>query len=291
MWSQRDTDEKRKGRDFALSLGSELLTNTITRTAGLGSGEWPRIALITPVLNSGKYIEQTIRSVLAQCYPNLDYFIVDGGSTDNTLEVIRKYDSEISGWISEPDSGMYDALNKGFSRTSGEVMGWISATDKLHMGGLLSVGDIFRNLPEVEWITGRPTRFNEEGMIINVDPLPHWSRARFLAGFNHYIQQESTFWRRSLWNKAGGSMDATLRMAGDFQLWLRFFRYARLYPADIIIGGFRVHSSSMGLQQLEECHRLQEQMIISELANSPHSLAIRGFRFLDSFIKNIPAIR
>src|SRR5262245_34693324 len=95
--------------------------------------EWPRIALVTPVFNSGKYIEQTIRSVLAQGYPNLDYFIIDGGSTDGTLDIIRKYERQISGWISEPDNGMYDAINKGFARTSGEIMGWISATDMLQL--------------------------------------------------------------------------------------------------------------------------------------------------------------
>src|ERR1700686_1139899 len=80
--------------------------------------QWPRISLVTPVWNSGKYIEQTIRSVLAQSYPNLEYFIVDGGSTDGTLDIIRKYEGKISGWISERDKGMYDALNKGFARTS-----------------------------------------------------------------------------------------------------------------------------------------------------------------------------
>src|SRR3984885_71286 len=94
--------------------------------AGAANKAWPRIALVTPVLNSVKYVEATIRSVLAQDYPTLDYYIVDGGSTDGTLEIIRKYENQISGWASEPDRGMYDALNKGFARTSGEVMGWIS---------------------------------------------------------------------------------------------------------------------------------------------------------------------
>src|SRR5882724_12156028 len=136
---------------------SEILTDR-------ARSEWPRVALVTPVFNSGKYIEQTIRSVLAQGYPNLDYYIVDGGSTDNSLDVIRKYDSQISGWISEPDKGMYDALNKGFARTTGEVMGWISATDMLHVGGLAAVGSVFRDFSEVEWITGRPTNLNEDGM-------------------------------------------------------------------------------------------------------------------------------
>lgn len=161
---------------------------------------WPRIALVTPVWNSAKYVEQTIESVLGQEYPNLEYWIVDGGSTDGTLEVIRRYEDRLTGWISEPDNGMYDALNKGFARTTGEVMGWISATDKLHPGGLKAVGEVFRKFPQVEWITGRPTHFNEDGLTINVDGAPRWTRLGFLAGFNRYIQQESTYWRRSLWS-------------------------------------------------------------------------------------------
>jgi glycosyltransferase involved in cell wall biosynthesis len=252
---------------------------------------WPKIALVTPVYNSVKYIEQTIRSVLAQGYPNLEYYIVDGGSTDGTVEVIREYEGLISGWTSEPDRGMYDAINKGFARTRGEIMGWISATDMFHVGGLLSVGAIFRELPDIEWITGRPTRFSEEGMTINVDGVPHWSRPRFLAGFNRYIQQESTFWRRSLWDRAGAYVNSSLRMNGDFELWLRFFRYARLYPADVIIGGFRLHDASLGLKHLEECHRLQEEMIVAELASTPGASIIRGFRHFNAFIKKIPIAR
>jgi glycosyltransferase involved in cell wall biosynthesis len=112
--------------------------------------EWPRIALVTPVRNSRKYLEQTIRSVLAQDYPNLDYFVVDGGSTDGSVEIIRKCEKQISGWMSEPDNGTYDALNKGFAHTTGEIMGRIS--DQLQVGGLTVVGSVFRDMPpEVEW--------------------------------------------------------------------------------------------------------------------------------------------
>ena len=98
---------------------------------------------------------------------------------------------------------MYDAINKGFARSSGEIMGWISATDQLQIGALSVVGSVFSDLPSVEWITGRPTGYNEAGMTVTVLPLPRWSRYRFLAGANRYIQQESTYWRRSLWERAG----------------------------------------------------------------------------------------
>lgn len=250
-----------------------------------------RIALVTPVFNSGKYIEQTIRSVLAQGYPNLEYFIVDGGSTDDTLDIIRKYENRISGWVSEPDNGMYDALNKGFARTSGEIMGWISATDMLHVGGLSVVGSIFRSLPQVEWITGRPTCFNEEGMTVGVQDLLRWSRHRFLAGANRYIQQESTFWRRSLWHKAGSHVDASRRYAMDLELWVRFFRYAQLYSADVLIGGFRVHGDSLGLQDMERCHQIHDEIIEGELSRTPWGKSIKLFRRISRAVKPIPKVR
>lgn len=255
------------------------------------SSAWRRIALVTPVYNSAKYIEQSIQSVLAQHYPNLDYFIVDGGSTDGTLDIIRTYESQISGWLSEPDNGMYDALNKGFARTTGEVMGWISATDMLQPAGLLAVGGIFRDLPEVEWITGRPTWFNEEGVQIATGAPPRWSRYRFLAGANRYIQQESTFWRRSLWDRAGGRVDSSRRNAADFELWLRFFRHARLYPVDAIIGGFRMHSDSLALQDLEACHRIHDEFINAELKQTPYGALLKLFRATSRIAEATPGFR
>jgi glycosyltransferase involved in cell wall biosynthesis len=282
-----------RGREMELSQG--MISDVVScgeEACGRGVRmRWPRIALVTPVLNSRKYLEATIRSVLAQNYPNLDYFVVDGGSTDGTLEVIRKYESHLSGWISEPDDGMYDALNKGFARTSGEIMGWISGTDMLHVGGLLVVGSIFRALPDVEWITGRPTWFNEEGMTVGLQDLPRWSRYRFLACANRYIQQESTFWRRTLWDEAGSYVDASRRYAMDFELWVRFFRYAHLYSVDALIGGFRMHSDSLGLQDMERCHRIYDEVVEKELDHTAWGRSLRLFRRLDRLAKRIPKIR
>jgi hypothetical protein len=252
---------------------------------------WPKISLVTPVRNSGKYIEQTVQSVLAQNYPNLDYFIVDGGSTDGTVEIIRKYEKQISGWMSELDNGMYDALNKGFARSTGEIMGWISATDMLHPGGLAVVGSVFRDLPEVEWITGRATAFNDEGMTVTILDIPHWSRYRFLAGANQFIQQESTFWRRSLWEKAGARTDSSHRNSADFELWVRFFHHAQLYPVNALIGGFRCHPDSIGLQGMGHCERLHAGFVEAELSRIPLPSWLKLFRFANRAVAPIPRVR
>jgi glycosyltransferase involved in cell wall biosynthesis len=239
---------------------------------------WPKISLVTPVFNSARYLEATFRSVLSQGYPNLEYIVVDGGSTDGSVEIIRRYASQLKSWVSEPDRGMYDAINKGFARSSGELMGWISATDMLHAGSLFVVGSVFRTFPQVEWITGRPTGFSDDGMAAEILKLRRWSRWAFLAGANRYIQQESTFWRRSLWERAGRRVDDSRRNASDFELWVRFFRYAKLHSVDALIGGFRSHPDSLGLQNLAECHRIHDEIIASEVASLKGSAGLKLLR-------------
>lgn len=250
-----------------------------------------KISLVTPVFNSASYLEQTIQSVLSQNYPNLEYFIIDGGSTDGTLDIIRKYESQFSGWISEPDNGMYDALNKGFARTSGEIMGWISATDKLNPGGLAVVGSVFSQFPHVEWITGRRTALNEAGEVARTDPLMLWSRYSFLLGLPlRHIQQESTYWRRSLWQRAGGCVDGNRRWAGDFELWTRFFRYAPLYTVDALIGGFREHSDSASLGDLDKFNALCSEIAENDLHQKFGAL-FGAYKWVDSAIGRVPKVR
>jgi len=252
---------------------------------------WPRITLVTAVYNGARYIEDTIRSILSQKYPNLEYFIVDGGSTDGTIDIIRKYETQITGWISEPDKGVYDALNKGFARGTGEVMGWLNASDMLHADGLFVVGSVFRALPKVEWITGRPTKFSAEGELIETMDLARWSRYRFLAGANRYIQQESTFWRRSLWERAGGKVDASLRAEGDFELWVRFFRHAPLYSVNALIGGYRLHPDALGNSDLERYDRTCEEIVEREVETLRWRRTVKLFRGMTHTLQRIPKVR
>ena len=212
----------------------------------------PRISIVTPSLNQVAFLDAALRSVGDQGYPNLEHIVIDGGSTDGSVEIIGAHADRLAWWVSEPDGGQYDALNKGFARATGEVMGWLNADD-LHLPWTLALlGEVFRQLPEVEWLTTlTPLVLNEDGLPIRCRPRSPFSRRAFLGGDNlpganwhaaGWIQQESTFWRRSLWERAGGRINKSLRLAGDFDLWARFFAEAEPHAIEVPLAAFRRHA-------------------------------------------------
>jgi glycosyltransferase involved in cell wall biosynthesis len=212
------------------------------------------ISLVTPSYNKAAYLEAALASVLSQAYPSLDYGVVDGGSQDDSLEILSRYQDRLSYLISEPDRGMYDALSKGFNRSRGEIMGYLGADD-LHMPWTLSVvAEIFERFPDVQWLTTLyPLTADAQGRVLKARELPPPSSRTFqnggnLPGFSWWsagwIQQESTFWRRSLWEKAGG-LDPSLRHAGDFDLWCRFFKLAEPVGVAAPLAAFRRHGDQI----------------------------------------------
>lgn len=220
--------------------------------------KYPKITVVTPSFNQANYLESCIRSVLEQGYPNLEYIVIDGGSTDGSADIIRKYQSQLTYWVSEPDKGQYHAIMKGFARSTGEIMGWINSDDMLHPKGLWRLADLFNRNPDVEFLTGRRIGFQADGSLKVYNPdLIRWNRQRLLDKKTMhqdglFVMQEGTYWRRSLWEKAGSSLDLSLALAGDFELWLRFSRYAKLYTANTIIGGFRGYSAGQRCQQFRD---------------------------------------
>ena len=205
----------------------------------------PRISIVTPSFNDAKYIEETILSVIGQGYGNLEYIVIDGGSTDGTVDVIRKYANHLAYWVSEKDRGMYHAIEKGFKLSSGTIMGWINSDDRLHHGSLFTLAQIFSDFQEIQWLQGFPNSIDESGRIVSVRPGEELDKCYFLSNRRdktRYIQQESTYWRRSLWDRAGGYISTHYKYAGDFELWLRFFQFAKLYNVNAFIGSFRLTS-------------------------------------------------
>jgi glycosyltransferase involved in cell wall biosynthesis len=218
----------------------------------------PTITIITPTFNSEQYLEATIQSLLAQNYPALEYIIIDGGSIDGTRDIIRKYEKHLNYWVSEHDNGMYDALQKGFARSTGSIMAWLNSDDMYPTWTLNTVASIFADLPDVDWITSiRPMIWSASGIAVDTMALTGYSKVGFLHGEHlpiadtfilETIQQESTFWRRSLWEKAGATLDTSLRYAGDFELWARFYQYSNLVGVRTSLGGFRYHGNQLSQQ-------------------------------------------
>jgi glycosyltransferase involved in cell wall biosynthesis len=226
---------------------------------------WPRISIVTPCLNAAPHLDEALRSVLSQEYPNLEYVVIDGGSGDGSLDIIRKHAARLSYWVSEPDRGHADALNKGFARTTGEIMGWINADDILHHGSLRLLARLFLKFPEVEWLTGQASHLDEAGSVVSVGPTQIWTRLAFLSGDYRWIQQESTYWRRGLWERAGGRISETYQLACDFELWVRFFRHARLVSTDGLIGGFRFHEGSRSRRRIDDYEGEAREIVLAEL--------------------------
>lgn len=231
----------------------------------------PTISIVTPSYNQAQFLEETLQSVLMQGYPKLEYVVVDGGSSDGSVEVIQRYENRLSHWVSEPDNGQYEAINKGFAHTTGEVMGWLNSDDKYTPWTLSVVGEIFASFPNIEWITSvHPISWNQYGQAVAVDFTGGFSQPSFLRGGNfpaqgsygrRWIQQESTFWRRSLWNRAGGRLDTSLDVAADFELWARFFDHAELVGVAALLGGFRSHGTQKSVLYRDRYMSEAEQVL------------------------------
>ncbi len=183
---------------------------------------WPRLSIITPSYNQGQFLEKTIRSVLLQGYPNLEYIIMDGGSTDESIDIIRKYEPRLTYWVSEPDRGQGHAINKGFARASGEILSWLNSDDMLAPKTLEIVAD---NLAcqERALLVGTSKMINvvENGLIREDNRQPSWEE--IIYDFRSF-PQPSVFWTRELWTSVG-QLDESLFITMDYDLWLRMYPF------------------------------------------------------------------
>lgn len=181
----------------------------------------PRISVITPSFNQGKFIERTIRSVLLQNYPSLEYIVIDGGSTDNSVEVIKQYEGSLAYWVSEPDRGQSHAINKGFAIATGEVLCWLNSDDFYLPDSLSTVGRLLANGSGVYAIAGHCLKvYEDEQPPVLLEGQFH-SRQRLLEFWKGYqMHQPAIFWRREVFEKVGW-LNEDLHLIMDFDYWAR----------------------------------------------------------------------
>lgn len=224
-----------------------------------------KISIVTPSFAQGMFIEKTMQSVLEQDYPNIEYFVQDGGSTDETLAVLKRYESKLSGWISEPDSGQSQAINRGFSHTNGEIMAWLNSDDLLLPGALDCIADYFNCHPDVDVVYGNRLLIDVNDMEIGRWILPGHNAAAM--SWADYVPQETMFWRRRIWEKVGGHIDESFRFAMDWDLLLRFLDAgARFAHIPRFLGAFRIHDhqkTSAAINEIgyKEMDRIRERQL------------------------------
>jgi glycosyltransferase involved in cell wall biosynthesis len=254
----------------------------------------PKISIVTACHNHGHFLEQTITSILAQGYPNLEYIVIDDGSTDNSADIIRKFEDHLFYWSSEPQSGQYASLNKGFDVATGDVLTWLNADDYYCPWTLSTVAAIMEEVPECAWLTTLNKILFDAGGFPRLAKVKGYSRESFLDGRHTYgskvslggIQQESTFWRRDLWEKSGGALDESSAFAADFELWARFYEHAELYGTVSPMGGPRIHSEQRHL--LNEDSYIQETEKIMQVMRSRSASGWEGY---DGTPKNYKGFR
>jgi glycosyltransferase involved in cell wall biosynthesis len=200
----------------------------------------PAISIVTPSLNQVQFLARTIESVLSQECPRLEYVIMDGGSTDGTRELLAGFSHQSLTWESAPDDGQADAINRGFGRTTGEIMAYLNSDDLLLPGCLSYVARFFDEHPEVDVIYGHRVLIDDQDREIGRWIMPrHDSEA---LQWVDYVPQETLFWRRSIWEKIGGCLDIGFRYAMDWDLLLRFIEQrAEFVRVPRFLGAFRIH--------------------------------------------------
>ena len=207
----------------------------------VADGALPRIAVVTPSFEQGQFLERTIRSVLSQHYPRLQYAVQDGGSRDSSVAVLERWGPRLHAWASAPDAGQADAVNRGFARIDGDVMAWLNSDDLYLPGALRQVGEYFATHPEVDVVYGNRIVIDAVDREIGRWILPGHDQA--LLAWADYVPQETLFWRRRVWEAVGEHVDVTYRYALDWDLLLRFRTAgARFAHLPRFLGAFRFHS-------------------------------------------------
>lgn len=247
----------------------------------------PRISLVTPSYNQGRFLPHTLRSVREQQYPYVEHIVIDGASTDNSRQVLCEHGQHLTYWCSEPDGGQADALNKGFVRSSGEILGYLNADDFLLPGCLHRIAATFLRHPEVDVVYGHRLLVDENNDAIGRWVLPPHSPTAYL--WADFIPQETMFWRRRLWDKVGGALDESFAFAMDWELIARFHAHgARFCRIPRFLAAFRVHPAQK-TKTAVAVGLAESDRVLRQLHGRRVSLPERYFRIVWYVIKHMYA--
>jgi glycosyltransferase involved in cell wall biosynthesis len=201
---------------------------------------WPKITIVTPSYNQGAFLEETIRSIILQNYPNLEYIIMDGGSKDQTIDIINKYSQWISFWVSAKDNGQSDALVKGFAKSSGELLNWINSDDILCNGGLFHIAKQYLENNNPDFIYGKNLIINENSELIGTIQHPK-DNLKFRYLYEMPYGQQACFFSSKIYNKVGG-INPNIRFSMDYELYVRIHLLSeKTFQMDEEIGAIRIH--------------------------------------------------
>lgn len=256
-------------------------------------GDWPKISVVSPSFNQGQFLEETIRSVLLQSYPNLEYFIIDGGSTDGSVEIIRKYESFLTGWVSEKDRGQSHAINKGIERCSGELFNWINSDDYFAPGALYAVAEGWRRAPG-RIVAGGTISFNEQGIFSETGAGGQTLRnfVRFWDADDMVWHQQSTFVPLAPLQAMGGVRE-DLRYTMDYHMMVSLLRQGiEATYVEPVLAYFRFHPDSKTVSEART-FRLERVNMLRAMTDLPIEVADwewnreQSRRFIDLALREI----
>lgn len=206
----------------------------------------PLVSIVTPSLNQGSFIRETIESVLSQAYPNLEYWVVDGGSTDETLEILRSYGERLR-WVSEPDGGQSQAVNKGWRHAKGEILGWVNADDLLVPGAVRRAVDVLLAQPNLAGVYGDCSYIDAAGKVLRPYPTREFDYGILVRETEDFIPQPAVFLRRGVASRVG-FLDETLHYVMDYDLWLRMGMYGAFAYLPQPMACLRLHQNAKTLR-------------------------------------------